>query len=133
MTVADLQDFDGEPRVQDLRIGERARLSRARDVRQVIKNNEAEFLRYGPLRVRTANDTGGRPATEYWLNEGQTLGDDEKATLSQIEGGNPESAGVRPGREKLPGRSAFLLFSDTGWRFSETPAPGERSRVDDAR
>jgi hypothetical protein len=71
--VADLQDFDGEPRVQDLRIGERARLSRARDVRQVIKNNEAEFLRYGPLRARTANDTGGRPATEYWLNEGQTL------------------------------------------------------------
>jgi hypothetical protein len=75
-TVADLQPFDDEPRVKDIRLGERAGLSRARDIRPVIENNADELLRYGSLQVQTATSHDGRGAREvqeYWFNEGQTL------------------------------------------------------------
>jgi hypothetical protein len=60
LVITDLQLIDGEPCVRDLRLGERARLSRERDIRSVIKNNELELQRYGPLRAKSATpETGG--------------------------------------------------------------------------
>ncbi|MBO0718453.1 MAG: hypothetical protein J2P55_14120, partial [Rhizobiales bacterium] len=70
LTLRDIRKFeDGEPRIQDLRIGEALILARARDIRSVIENNREELETYGGLRAQPANPgpLGGRPGTEYWL------------------------------------------------------------------
>lgn len=64
---------DGEPCVRDVRLAGRLRYSRPEDIRQLIAANREEFEDYGPLRCRTVKSTGGRPAEEYWLNEGQLV------------------------------------------------------------
>jgi hypothetical protein len=77
LCVAELQPFDDEMRVRDIRLAETAQMVRPRDIRAVIKNNEADLLRYGPLRSRTTMvDIGSgarREVQEYWLNEGQAV------------------------------------------------------------
>jgi hypothetical protein len=69
ITMAD----DDEPRVLDVRLAERLEFSRPRDVRQLIERNQGELGRYGTLRCDVAKSTGGRPPTEYYLNEAQAL------------------------------------------------------------
>jgi len=77
LTVADLDaSFDDEPRILDLRIAERLGYERPADIRELIERNRAELETYGEV-FRTARKTpsakGGRPSSEYHLNEGQIL------------------------------------------------------------
>ena len=131
MTVDDLQDIDGEPRVRDLRIAERARLKRLETIREVIANNRDELLRYGSLSSRPINPgpQGGRPGTEYWLNEGQTL-----LLFTKLKGDVPADARqeiIAVYMEWRQGRTAavqFALdtdqFSDSGrWSIAARAAP----------
>jgi hypothetical protein len=63
-------------RVLDVRLGETAMMGQPRHIRAVIKNNEADLLRYGRLAVRTTTShigAGARDVQEYWLNEGQAV------------------------------------------------------------
>jgi len=70
---------DGEFRVRDVDLAERAGMSRPRDVRQLIERNRGELEENGALCVRGAvrrmqMPTGGtakREVDEFWLNEAQ--------------------------------------------------------------
>ncbi|WP_296988141.1 hypothetical protein [Thalassospira sp. UBA1131] len=78
LSAADLDSTDTkDPRIQDIRIGERLGMRRPRDIRQLIDRNRAELESYGSLAVRHRKPQnargGGRPADEYWLNEAQAL------------------------------------------------------------
>jgi hypothetical protein len=66
---------EGEPRIHDLMLAERLEFSNPVAIRQFIKRNEADLLRYSSLShcVINSGSQGGRPATEYWLSEGQAL------------------------------------------------------------
>jgi len=70
-----IQLVEGEPRVHDLILAERLGFERPRVIRELIERNKPELERYGGLPCGTANPSplGGRPATEYWLNEAQAL------------------------------------------------------------
>jgi hypothetical protein len=61
--------------VCDLRLAERLEFARPRDIRQLIERNREELERHGGLRYGAANpgSQGGRPSTEYWLNEAQAV------------------------------------------------------------
>lgn len=74
LAVADLRPVMGEPRVLDVRIGERLGMAQPRDIRRVIRDNEAEMARYGSICAQRAqNGRRGRPLTAYHLTEGQAL------------------------------------------------------------
>lgn len=77
IAVSDLQAMEDEPRVRDLRLGERLGYARSYKIRELVKANEAELLRYGPLpRVGGMVAVGSgaqREVQEYWLNEAQSL------------------------------------------------------------
>jgi hypothetical protein len=67
-------DFNGEPRIRDLDLGEWLdyALTREREIRRLIQRNLTEVKRYG-LCVTITQSSGGRPSTEYWLNKPQAL------------------------------------------------------------
>ncbi len=67
--------LDGEPRVHDLALAERLEFSQALDIRKLIKRNEAKLLNFGVLATvaKTSNDQGGRPTTEFYLNQKQSI------------------------------------------------------------
>ena len=75
--MADLNVIAGEPRILDIRIGERLGYERPRVVRELIERNREELETYGALAPRrTAQIIGkGRvqEVDEYFLNEAQTL------------------------------------------------------------
>lgn len=72
--LRDLELTSGEPRLKDVRIGERLGMSRPRDIRATIETNRPELERYGAIcGQRPQIRRRGRPETAYWLNEGQTL------------------------------------------------------------
>jgi hypothetical protein len=74
LTVSDLRVIAGEARVLDLRIAERLEMADPHDIRRTIESNRAELERYGEISGRRPENIGrGRPATEFWLNESQTL------------------------------------------------------------
>lgn len=74
LAVADLHPVMGEPRVLDVRIGERLGMAQPRDIRRVIREHEAEMARYGSICAQRAqNGRRGRPLTAYHLTEGQAL------------------------------------------------------------
>lgn len=88
LAITDLHLFANEPKVQDLRLAEILGFERPRDIRELIKRNAEELENLGGLfhRIKNVNDydglpydtanlqsLGGRPATEYWLNEEQAL------------------------------------------------------------
>lgn len=75
LTTNDLHLIDSEPRVLDLRIAERLGMADPHDIRRTIETNKDELERYGEVSGRRPETgaKGGRPATEYWLNEAQTL------------------------------------------------------------
>src|SRR3990167_1702787 len=65
-----------DPRARDLDIGERAGMDRPREIRTVIHANWDLLTAHGEIRVcgyRPQTSSGGRPGTEYWLNEAQAL------------------------------------------------------------
>lgn len=68
----DLRVVDGEPRVLDVQIAERAGLERPRSIRHVIKRNQAEMLAHGSLATAIGNGEG-RNSNEFWLNEAQAI------------------------------------------------------------
>lgn len=71
----DLSVMENEPRIHDLRLAARLGFRRERDVRKLIERNRAELSDHGEVcaTVAQTSEVGGRPATEYWLNEGQAL------------------------------------------------------------
>jgi hypothetical protein len=77
LQLTDLRVIDGdaEPRVLDLRLGERLEFKAPRQIRELIERNQQELERYGHVArydvVRPQG--GGTPAREYLLNEAQAL------------------------------------------------------------
>lgn len=71
----DLRLVDTEPRVQDLRLAEALGFKEARMIRKLIDRNLEEVARHGEVcsTVSRTSPSGGRPGTEYWLNEPQAL------------------------------------------------------------
>ena len=67
-----LTQVEGEPRVRDIDLAERLGFERPRDIRKLIDRNMQKVLRYG-LCATVARSTGGRSATEYWLNRRQMM------------------------------------------------------------
>ena len=74
--ISDLNTtINHEPRVRDLLIAERLGMADPHKVRPLIDANREELETYGEVSARRAETgaSGGRPGTEYWLNEGQAL------------------------------------------------------------
>lgn len=74
---ADLRDFDGEARVQDLRLGEVLGYGDPKKVRQIIRRNRGELFAHGVLAQSEAKplpgSVGGRPERSFLLNEAQAV------------------------------------------------------------
>lgn len=68
----DLQVIESEPRIHDLRLGERLEFDRPRKIRDLIQRNLLELERYGST-CPTVGQVRGNETTEYWLNEAQAL------------------------------------------------------------
>ena len=77
ITLSDLIETGGEPRVRDMRLGEALGFDRPRKIRDLIESNLVEIEGYGSSPRRGAMITigkgGRRPVEEYWLNEPQAL------------------------------------------------------------
>lgn len=75
MSVSDLNTaLSKEPRIQDVRIGERLGMAQPLNIRQLIEANRDELERYGTILTDyVKNARPGRPSRVYWLNEPQTL------------------------------------------------------------
>lgn len=71
----DLHVLDAEPRIQDLKLAEALNFSQTYDIRQLIKRNAEELAQHGEVFGTTpkTSPNGGRPGTEFWLNEPQSL------------------------------------------------------------
>lgn len=75
-SIADLTVSDkSDPRVQDVKLGERLGMSRSRDIRATIKSNIIELQMHGEVASEFVKSTsrGGRPSETYFLNEPQAL------------------------------------------------------------
>lgn len=96
-----LTEIEGEPRARDLDIAERLGFERPRTIRQLIERNRAELDGFGVCCAvqQTSGVKGGRPATEFWLNEEQAL---LIATVSDA----PKAPAVR----------AMLIKTFVAWR-----------------
>lgn len=70
-------DFDGEPRIRDILLGERLGYERPRDVRKVIERNKKELGQHSRCatvaRLVERSGRGVQRVDEYWLNEAQAL------------------------------------------------------------
>jgi hypothetical protein len=75
LAVSDLSVSTTEPRILDVRLGERLGMAQPLDIRRTIDVNRPELERYGEVFARRAKTSvrGGRPTTEYHLNEPQAL------------------------------------------------------------
>lgn len=75
ITISDLNtSFDNEPRILDIQLGELLGMSQPRNIRQLLESNRQELERYGIICTHNVqNQKRGRPATEYYLNEPQSL------------------------------------------------------------
>ena len=77
LSLSDLEAFDDEPRVRDVRVGEALGFEQARDVRKLIERNLEEIEGFGLARHRGAPISSGKgritEVQEYWLNEPQAL------------------------------------------------------------
>jgi anti-repressor protein len=75
LSIADLSDIDGEPRIRDLRLAEILGYEHPLNIRRLISRNEAKLLKYGVLSTveRTSGPMGGAPTKEYHLNQGQAI------------------------------------------------------------
>lgn len=100
---------DAEPRVQDLRLAEALEFKALRQIRELITRNLEELQRYGSLSCGTTNPgpQGGRPGSEYWLNEAQAI-------LICMRSDAPRAADVR----------AELIAVFQAWRRGQLVNPG---------
>ncbi|MCW5723479.1 MAG: hypothetical protein KIS81_00810 [Maricaulaceae bacterium] len=77
LAISDLAPMAGEPRVQDIRLGEVLGYSRPTFIRTTINRNRDEILMHGPLLQSEAMVEIGsgavRETQSYWLNEAQAL------------------------------------------------------------
>lgn len=75
LTLSDLSLMANEPRVRDVRLGEVLGFGRAERVRDVVARHKGELLSHGSLPQVAVNPgpKGGRPTSEYYLNEAQAL------------------------------------------------------------
>jgi len=73
----DLQDFDGEALVQDMRLSGLLGYADVKNVRRLINRNRAELEGHGVLRQIDAKppqgSLGGRPEQSFMLNEAQAI------------------------------------------------------------
>lgn len=110
LTIRDVSEVAGEPRVVDLRLAEVLGFEKLHNIRQLIERNAAELDDYGELvsTVERSADTRGRgrPGVAYWLNEGQAL---LVCMFSRTE----RAAAIR--------RQVIAVFLD--WRHDRRPAP----------
>lgn len=75
LTVEALTIQDGEARVRDLLLAERLGFRETRAIRKLILRNRQELSAYGEVwdTPSQTSEVGGRPGTEYHLNEAQAL------------------------------------------------------------
>ena len=75
ISLSDLHVIDDEPRIHDLRLAEALGFGRVYDIRQLIQRNSGELVGFGEVygTVPKTSRRGGRPTTEYHLNEAQAL------------------------------------------------------------
>jgi len=67
-----LTPINGEPRVHDLHLAERLGFDRPRDIRKIIKRNEAKLLNFGGC-ATVARVVEGNETTEFYLNQRQAI------------------------------------------------------------
>lgn len=67
-----LTPINGEPRVQDLHLAERLGFERPRDIRKIIKRNEAKLLTFGGC-ATVARVVEGNQVAEFYLNQKQAI------------------------------------------------------------
>jgi hypothetical protein len=67
-----LTPVDGEPRIHDLALAERLGFSQPRDIRKIIKRNEAKLLKLGTC-AAVARVINGGEAVEFYLNKKQSI------------------------------------------------------------
>lgn len=112
-----LTEFEGEPRARDLDIAERLGFAEPIDIRKLIRRHACELQGHGVLATmaKTSGREGGRPSTEYWINE-------EQALLISIFSGARNAAAVRTmlikvfvawRRGHLEGMAGFELDENT--------------------
>lgn len=87
-----LTPVNGELRIYDLHLAERLGFDRFRDIRKIIQRHETNLLKFGVCATvaRTHGELGGRPTTEYYLNQKQAIyvcmkSETERASDVQIE------------------------------------------------
>ena len=69
-----LTSIEGEPRIHDLLLAKRLGFDQPRDIRKLIKRNEAKLLNFGRCAtVARRYDNGGTPTDEYYLNQKQSI------------------------------------------------------------
>lgn len=75
MSSLTITPVNGEPRIQDLHLAEQLGFDRPRDIRNLIKRNEDKLLKFGVCVTvaQTSGEQGGRPATEFYLNQRQAV------------------------------------------------------------
>lgn len=77
LSLSDLDGLGEEPRIKDIRLGERLGMAQPLNIRQVVEANRAELERYGLVHALREPITSGKgrvhEATAYYLNEPQAL------------------------------------------------------------
>lgn len=70
-----LTPINGEHRVHDLHLADKLGFSEPRMVRNLIKRNHDKLLKFGVCYAveQTSGAQGGRPATEFYLNQKQAV------------------------------------------------------------
>lgn len=69
-----LTPVEGEPRIHDLALAVRLGFEQSRDIRKLIKRNEAKLLNFGRCATVARRPEGGGPeATEFYLNQKQAI------------------------------------------------------------
>jgi hypothetical protein len=110
LCVSDLQAFDDEPRVRDIRLGEVLGFERNYKIRELIERNIQEVESFGSCPRRGGMIEAGKGAKrevqEYWLNE-------EQAHLICIFAKTAKAAEVR--------RQMIKVF--VAWRHGRLEAP----------
>lgn len=75
LTVSDLSIHGGDPRIRDLDLARRLGFAEDRAIRKIIGRNHIEIAMHGEVwdAASQTSAKGGRPGTEYHLNEAQAL------------------------------------------------------------
>jgi len=118
LSLSDLRVFtSSEPRIHDLRLAAVLGMANPYKIRELIVSNNEELSEHGEVSPRRGETSslGGRPGTEYWLNEPQAL-------LICMFSRTPKAAAVR--------KALIDLF--LAWRRGETPPSPAQGQQDPA-